>query len=235
MKNVKIFTHYFSESLKEISENFKIYYIYIIALCIVSIIQISLDSMFSKEDIILRFLSKTLFSFVPLLILSKILYVIKIRNFGLGEYGSVVWRFILFNFYYFSLLLLSLGLYVVTATFAGTLINIEMGYLLASFMLAPFVYVVIYFSLTPYVAVFNDEGGPVFAKSRLLSSKNIYLVIINHIISLIVPILMSSILLIDKKNLKIAVAIALSFPEAVFAILMVLTSTKIYMYLNDRE
>lgn len=235
IKSFKLFFHYFIESIKEIKNNFKLYLIYVVALCAISIVQIALDTMFYKDDLLFRFFSKTLFSIIPLLVLSKILYVIKIRNFGLGDYGTVVWRFILYNFYYFSLLILSLSLYVLAATYAGTLVDLQMGFLLTSFLLAPFIYVVLFFSLTPYVAVFNDEDEPVFVKSRNLSSKNIFLVILNHLFSLIIPLAMSSILLINDKYLKIAVSIIFSVPEAIFAILMVLTTTKIYMYLTERD
>ena len=235
MKTGKLFYYYFKESLKEVRENFKIYLIYIIALTLVSIIQIPVDSFFSAEDIALKFFSKTLFSLVPLLILSKILYVIKIRNFGLGDYVTVVWRYILYNFYYFSLLLMSLGIYVVFATFMSTLLNFEAGFLITAFLLLPFIYVVIFFSLSPYVAVFNDDEESVFEKSKSLASKNILLVIVNHIFSLIIPILTSIIFLINNKNIKIALVLISSVPEAIFTILMVLTTTKIYMYLTERD
>lgn len=233
--SVKLFFHYFTESIKEVRDNFKIYFVYIVGLCLVSMVQISFDTFFLKDDVALRFVSKILFSMVPLLILSKILYVIKIRHFGMAEYGRVMWRYILYTFYYFSILLLSLSIYVSAAVFAGSRFGMQNGYLMASFLLIPFIYVVIYYSLSPYVAVFNDEEEPVFASSKLLSSKSILLVIINHLYSFTLPLILSSVLLIENAYIKFATAFIFSIPEAIFAILMVLTTTKIYMYLTTRD
>ncbi|MFA6237939.1 MAG: hypothetical protein WC635_11465 [Bacteriovorax sp.] len=234
MKSIKLFLYYFSESFKEIRGNVKLYMVYILGLCLVSLVQNTFDLVIAKDEMVLRLVSKILFSMVPLLILSKILYVIKIRNFGMAEYGKVLWRFILYNFYYFSLIFLAVAVYFLAATFAGTLVSVRSGFIITSFLLSPLIYIVIFYSLSPYVAVFNDEDESVFAISRSLSSKDIPLVVFNHLFSLTIPLLASSVLLINNPVWKFSAALVFSIPEAIFSILVVLTTAKIYMYLTER-
>lgn len=224
-----------NESYKEIKHNFKIYLIYIFSLCMASFVQNGLDLIFSKDEITLRIISKVLFSLVPLLILSKLLYVMKIRHFGNGEYSKVFWRFLLYNFYYFVLVLLAASLYLLPAMFASSIITMRAGFLITSFLLIPLIYIMLYYSLSPFVAVFDDEGGPVFSKSKKISSNNIFLVIINHLCSLLIPGLFSSIILINNSLLKFSLALIISAPEAIFSILMILTTSRIYLHLIEKE
>ncbi|MDD4975024.1 MAG: hypothetical protein PHY93_11770 [Bacteriovorax sp.] len=200
-----------------------------------SVVQNGLDLIFSKDEIILRIISKVLFSLVPLLILSKLLYVMKIRHFGNGEYSKVFWRFLLYNFYYFVLVLLAASLYLLPAIFASSIMTMRTGFLMTSFLLIPLIYIMLYYSLSPFVAVFDDEGGSIFSKSKIISSSNIFLVIINHLCSLLIPGLFSSIILINNSLLKFSLALLISVPEAIFSILMILTTSRIYLYLIEKE
>ncbi|MBC7540364.1 MAG: hypothetical protein H7281_16190 [Bacteriovorax sp.] len=236
INSLNLFFYYLNESIKEIKNNFKIYLIYIFSLCLASVVQNGLDLIFSKNELILRIISKVLFSIVPILILSKILYVIKIRNFGVGEYRKIVLRFLLYNFYYFVLVLLAAALYFIPAMIASTIITMRSGFLMTLFLLVPLVYIMIFYSMSPFIAVFDDENIlNVFSQSKKLTSKNIFLVIINHLCSLLIPGFFSLIILINNSLLKFSLALIVSVPEAIFSILMILTTTKIYLYLIEKE
>jgi len=236
IKSAKLFYYYLNDSLRELKNNFKIYLVYILSLCLVAVVQNGLDLTFPKDAIVLRIISKILFSIVPILILSKILYVIKIRHFGVGEYGRVLWRFLLYNFYYFFLVLVAASLYFFSAMIVGSMTTMETGALVTSFLLAPFFYVIIFYSLSPIVAVFYDEQFvDVFSQSRKLTRKNMFLVIVNHLISLLIPVIFSSILLVDNPILKFSLGLVLSVPEAIMSILMLLTTTRICLYLSELE
>jgi hypothetical protein len=235
INSLKLFFYYLNESLNEIKNNFKIYLIYIFSLCTASIVQNGLDLIFSKDEIILRIISKVLFSIAPLLILSKLLYVMKIRHFGNGEYSKVFWRFLLYNFYYFVLVLLAAALYLLPAMFAASIITMRAGFIMTSFLLIPLFYIMLYYSLSPFVAVFDNEENSVFSKSKRFSSRNIFLVIINHLCSLLIPGIFYSIILINNSLLKFSMALIISVPEAIFSILMILTTSRIYLHLIEKE
>ena len=234
--SIKQFAYYVSESFNEFKNNLKIYLIYAFSLCLVSIIQNGFDLIFTKNEMMLRIASKILFSVIPILIFSKILYVIKIRRSGLGEYGEVLWKFMLYNFYYFFLVAASASLYFILVIILSAFIGMQLSFFASTFMLAPMIYVMIFFSISPFVAVFDDESSnEVFARSKKISNRNISLVIINHLSSLLVPIIFSSLILIENPVLKLSVAILSSVPESIFSILMILTTARIYQHLIDRE
>ena len=236
LKSVQLFLYYFNEALSDIKNNFKIYFIYIITLCFVSIVQNCLDYYVIKDILILKIISKTLFSIVPILILCKILYVIKIRHLGIAEYGQVIWNFLIYNIYYFFLLLIAALLYFFSAMGLGSVFTMKIGFISASFLLIPLFYIMIYYSLSPFVAVFEtEEVTNVFSKSKMLSGKNIYLVIINHICSLLIPGFFSLSMLITNPQIKFITSLAFSIPEGIFSILMILTTAKIYIYLKEKE
>lgn len=236
MTSTKLFNHYFNESVREFKSNFKIYLVYVFSLCIVSLVQNGVDLFFLKNDVGLKIISKIIFSIVPILILSKILYVIKIRQSGTGEYGEVVWNFLRYNLYYFFLVFFGASLYFSTAVFASSFVSLKLGFLVASFLLAPLIYIMIFYSLSPFAAVFNDESKTsAFLKSKELTQKNIPLVIVNHLISLIAPILFSLGILISNSKLKFLVGVVTSVPEATVSILLILTTTKIYFHLYDNN
>lgn len=235
MKSLQLFYYYLNESIKEFRGSLKIYFTYALGLCLVSVVQNGIEFYLPKEATLLRIFSKILFSIISMLILSKILYVIKIRHFGIGEYGSVLWRFLLYNFYYFFLILLGVGVYLLTATIVGATFSIKFGFLATSFLLIPVIYAMIYYSLTPIVAVFDDDHSGVFSESQKLSSKNISLVIVNHLCSFIFPAIFYLLYLIENSTLKFSLSVFFAIPEAVVSILMILTTSRIYLHLTEQD
>lgn len=236
MISIRLFINYIQGSFKEIKNNFKIYLIYIIGLSLVSIVQNSLDFILPKNDFTLRAVSKILFSLVPILILSKILYVIKIRNTGMGEYGKLLLSFLMYNLYYFILFFVAVFVYLLPATIISSMTNSSLGYLAMAFLLIPLFYTMIYYSLTPFVAAFETrEEINFFSESKIISKRNVTLVIINHICSLLVPLLSSLFFIVKNPLIKLYATSVFSIPEAILSIVMVLTTSKIYYYLSEIE
>lgn len=232
----KLFYFYLKDSISEITNNFKLYSVYIIGLSLVSIAQSVIEVYFKITDPFIRGSSKVLFSIIPILILSKILYVIKIRSTGVGEYREVVFKFLLYNFYYVFFIILTLGFYFIPATILVTMTNSTTWFVMTSFLLIPCIYFMIYNSLSPYVAVF-EEGTTIsyFKESMRLSAHNIYLIAINHAFSTTTYLFYFFLLMIEKPNIRLATAVLLSVPESILSLVVTLTTSRIYFYLKDQD
>lgn len=235
-KSAKLFYDFFVQSLDELKKNFKIYLMYFICLILVFIVQYILEIVYFKDDFILKIISKILFSIIPILISSKILYIIKIRQTGIGEYKTIVWRYLTYNIYYFCLVLLSAALYFYSTVLISSDFSIQSSLMITLPILSPLLYIMIYFSFSPFVAVFEDGNViEIFSKSKLISSRKIVLVIINHLFSLFFPILFSMNMMLESMKLKFLSTYYSILFEAAFSILTILTSSKVYFYLLDLE
>lgn len=232
----KLFLAFIRDSVKEIKNNFSVYLVYIIFLSLVSVVQNSVDFVLGKDDLLLRTISKILFSVVPILILSKILYIIKIRNTGMGDYRKLLGSFLLYNLYYFLLFVVSFLVYLIPAGIVSEMTNSSLGFLAMAFLLIPLIYIMIFYSLTPFVAVFEDAPEKsLFSISKTISKKNIALVMLNHASSLLIPLIFSLLFMVKSPMLKLSLAAAFSIPESILSIVMTLTTAKVYFYLSDLE
>ncbi len=99
--------------------------------------------------------------------------------------------------------------------------------------IAAFFYFLIFYSLTPFVAVFAENRSVSFFKlSKTLTKKNILLVVLNHFFAW-----MPNLLYIAYNALKISpdtrstIILSTAAPEAFFQMIAALTTVKIYFYL----
>jgi hypothetical protein len=92
----------------------------------------------------------------------------------------------------------------------------------------------IFYSLTPLVAVFSeDDETSFFKQSKKISSKNLLLIIINHLFALALPMSYLLIVFVKDEKLKLILSGVLSVPVALGVILTTLTSAKIYFFLSE--
>lgn len=205
-------------------------------LSFVTLVRKLIDTYLPDQSSFHKILSEILFSMIPILILCKILYVTRIRQNGSGEYKTVVFRYLIFNFIYFFITLLCLAFYFSTFYFIGQTYGILAAFLLSLLFLCPLLYVMFYYSLSPVVAVFEDSSWKnTFIESKKLTSKKTSLVFINHLFSLMIPISFLSIRMIDDKELVILFSALLAVPEAILVILSVLTTVRIYLFLSELD
>ena len=96
----------------------------------------------------------------------------------------------------------------------------------------PGFYVLIYFSLVPFVAVLDDSNeGSVFKKSRELVKKNVGLVAFASILTLFLELLILVLNPIQNPTIKLVATFAYSLLDGVVTIAMTLATVKIYYYL----
>ncbi len=232
------FAHYLNESRKDFQSSSKIYSLYIVFFIMISIVQTIADTYIPQKQWWPRVLSQFLFSGIPILVLSKILYIVKVRMDGTAEYKEVLAKNILYSSYYFCMAMLAALIYPLSV-----LLMLEINFtdnvtalILGMPLLAPFFYVVMFYSLSPLVAVF-EERGPVetFKRSRELTRKDILLVFINHLCALVIPSLFGLVLYVADLKWKFGLRVLLSIPEAILTIVFLLTTIKIYTYLSEVE
>ncbi len=230
-----LFLSYLKSSTSEILENFKLYFVYIFGLILVSLTQSAFDFILTG-NFISKAYSKILFSIIPILIIGKILYVIKIRQSGSGSYSLLVSKFILYNFFYFIMLFVSLLLYLLPGLLAYYQMNSKLGFVVTLFLLFPFIYIVIFYGLTPFVAVFSEkDDGQFFRESKRLSQKNIYLVVLNHLFFLMIPLVAQSFYYIQDIKTRLIVSWIYSIPESIYSIILTLVTAKIYFHLAESD
>lgn len=232
----KLFWFYLTESFNEVRNNLNIFGIYILGLAAVSMVSNLTDFFYTKNDQAIKFMAKILFSLIPFLILSKILYVMKIRISGLGEYWQVLRNFLWYNILYFALVGLGLLIYFLPAFIIVQLTQTKMAFYWTLFLLVPFVYFLIFYSLMPFVAVFEDDTSKnYFSESKKLTKNNIALVVVNHIFSLLPHVFFFTQDFIKIPAWRFSSIFFISFPEAVFSLVMTITTVKIYYYLLNSE
>lgn len=236
--SLKRFTHFFSESRKDFELNLKIYSLYIVFFMLTSIVQITADSYIPEKEWWARGFSKFLFSGIPILVLSKILYIVKVRMDGQAEYSDVLIKNMLYSGYYFCLVMICSLLYPLSVLLLSESghFNLQTSFIVSLPFLAPFFYVIMFFSLSPFVAVFEEKSFlETFIKSRDLTKKDITLVFINHISSLVIPSFFGLMIYTAEVRWRIGLGVLLSIPEAVLTIIFLLTSIKVYIYLSSAD
>ena len=154
MKGLKLFWDFAKTSAAEILENKQTYFRAFIALILLS----NLESLCSfmgvapeSNAFIFLTIATTLVTFI---ILSQVVLIQKKIHGGTGELKYFVPTFLLYNLYYSFFF------------FAGLL-----------FLIIPGFYILIFFSMAPFMAELDDEThGSYFKRSKILVKKNISLV-----------------------------------------------------------
>jgi hypothetical protein len=236
-QTIKLFFNYIIEAFDELYDNLGIYLVYIFILSLATIIPNWMNVHFNNISVPLQLLAKIVFSIVPLLILSKIIYVFKIRSLGLGEYTKTFFSYLVYSL----LLLLLLGAAGIIISFPLYLYSLRnSAWLLA---IAPvgilmLLYFVIFYSLTPVVAAIesdDEEREGSFSKSKVLTKRNVSLVLINLFCQLFIYVVTSSLLFVKDPNTRLLFSAVFALFDSLFTIVLTLTSVKIYFYLNSLE
>ena len=210
MDDLKLFWSFNISSYEEIMNNKKNYLNAFLALILLG----NLESFFpligvlqDSNAFIFLSIMTTLATFI---ILSKVVLLQKIQNGGTGQLRYMVISFLLYNLYYSFLF------------FAGILLFVIPGF-----------YVLIFFSMVPFVAVLDDDcQGSYFVESKILVKKNIKLLSIASIINLLVE--FSSLLTspIQNATVKAITNLIFSVPFSFITLVMTVTFVKIYYYLK---
>lgn len=231
-----LFIYFFKESFLEIKNNLSIFGVYIFGLIAVNIVSNFIDQVYVSGNTDLRIVGKILFSLITMLILSKILYVMKIRISGLGEYKSVMASFLTYNVFYSMLMIFGLLIYLIPAFVLIYWYKTNIVFFWPAPLLVIFFYIMIFYSLTPFVAVFEDDSEVNFFKrSSSLTKRNLLLVIVNHFFAWFPYLFYVVINEIDHKPARYSLIAAFSLPEAVLQLIMAITTAKIYFYLLNLE
>ncbi|MBC7541045.1 MAG: hypothetical protein H7281_19660 [Bacteriovorax sp.] len=209
MKALHLFWSFVKTSNSEILENKQTYLSAFIALIILGNVETVFPLLgVTTESNVFIFLTifATLATFV---ILSQIVLIQKKTHGGSGELKYFVPTFLLYNLYYSFLF------------FAGLLVFIVPGF-----------YVLIFFSMVPFVAVLDDEcEGSFFKASKLLVKKNVKLVAWASVINLLVEFSAFLVSPIQNPGLKAVANFLFSIPDAFVTLIMTVTTVKIYYYL----
>lgn len=234
--SLKYFGYFFRESLEEVRSNLNIFAVYIGGLFLVSIISNFIDFFFLPADLSIKILSKFLFSMVPILVLAKLLYVMKIRISALGEYSQVLLSFLFYNILYLFITMLAFALYLVPSTTMLYATGDRFAYAYMLFLLFPLIYIMIYYSLTPFVAVFEESGLlQTFKTSYKLTRRDVLLVLVNHLFALSPHLCTPLINAITMPAAKFSAIITLGLVESVLAIVMTITTVKIFFHLINLD
>lgn len=236
-QTIKLFFNYLIDAFIEFNNNLGLYLVYIVVLSLATILPNWINVQFNNVGVPLQLLAKIVFSIVPLLILSKIIYVIKIRNIGIGEYSKTFFSY----FIYSILLLLLLGAAGVVISFPLYLYSLRNSAWLLAISpvgIALLFYFVVFYSMTPIVAAIESEAEndeSYFSKSKTLTKRNITLVLINLLCSLFIYLVTSALLLVKDPHTRLLLSAIFALFDSLFTIVLTLTSVKIYFYLNGLE
>ncbi len=236
-KTVDVFFQFIKDAIREVENNFGIYSLYVLILTLSTAIPNFLNFYFKIEDVALPIVSKLVFSIVPLLIVSKIIYVLKIRTTGIGDYTKTFFSYFIFSILYFIIFLVC-ALFFSLPAYMSTLMNSVPMLAVSAFGLIPIVYLIVFYSLTPVVAAIendSEEERNYFKQSKKLTKKNVWLVVMNQFFAILIFFMTTSVFLIKDPGVKIAVSIAVALLDAIFTVVLTLTSVKIYFYLNELE
>ncbi|MDD4975718.1 MAG: hypothetical protein PHY93_15280 [Bacteriovorax sp.] len=210
MKGFKFFWSFVKNSYVEILENKPTYLSAFIALIFLGNVETvfpMLGVVAESNVFIFLTIAATLGTFI---ILSQVVLIQKKSHGGTGELKYFVPTFLLYNLYYSFLF------------FAGLL-----------FLVVPGFYVLIFFSMVPFVAVLDDEcQGSFFKESKLLVKKNIGLVAWASVTNLLVEFSALLVSPIQNQTIKGVANFFISIPDAFFTLLMTVATVKIYYYLK---
>jgi|GEM_PF-748196 len=236
-RTADLFFHFVKDAIREVENNFGIYSFYVLVLTLSTVIPNLLNFYFKTDDPALAIISKLVFSIVPLLIVSKIIYVLKIRSTGVGDFGKTFFAYFLYSILYFIIFLIC-ALFFSLPAYMSTLMNSMPMLVLSALGLIPVCYLIVFYSLTPIVAAIESDSEKEFSyfgQSKLLTKRNVWLVAMNQFFAVVIFLLTTSVFLIKDPGVKIAVSVAVALLDAIFTVVLTLTSVKIYFYLSDME
>lgn len=210
MEGLKLFWSFSKSAFDEVLENKKIYLSFFFSLLFLSNLEVLYPFVGVKEEssaYIALTLISTIFVFV---VISQIVLIQKRKHGGVGELSYFVPTFLLYNLYYSFLFFLGL-----------------------LFVIAPGIYVLIFFSMVPFVAVLDDEeSGSFFKKSRELVRKNIGLVAWASFLNLLLELSSLVFAPIQDPTTKAVFTFLFSIPDTFLTIVLTIVTVKIYYYLK---
>lgn len=213
MSGLKLFWSFSKSASLEILENKRIYLSAFLALFFLG----NAETLFpllgvgeeSNAYIILTIVT-TLLSFV---VLSQVVLIQKKKNGGSGELTLFVPTFLLYNLYYSFLF------------FGGILLFVIPG-----------IYVLIFFSMVPFIAVLDDSAeGQFFKKSHELVKNNLSVVIWASVINLLVECSAFIFSPIHDPVMKAIANFFYSIPDAFITLVMTIAMVKVYYHLKQIE
>lgn len=211
MKNLKLFWHFFKESVLEIMANKYVYLSAFLALVFLGNVE-SLYSLLGISEESTAYIALTvLVAILTYIVLSQIVLIQKKKHGGEGELSFFVPTFLLYNLYYSFLFFLGLALFIL-----------------------PGLYALVFFSMVPFIAVLDDEvDGKFFKRSRELVKRNVGLVAWASFLSLIAE--ASGFLLspIQDPGLKVVVTFLFSIPDSFITMALTIATVKVYYFLKN--
>lgn len=211
MKGFNVFWDFVKSSAREILANKSVYMKAYIALVFLG----NMDTVFpligvGKDTNTYIFLT-ILTTIATFIVISQVILLQKKMRGGSGELKFFVPTFLLYNLYYSFLF------------FMGLLLLVLPGF-----------YVLIFYSMVPFVAVLDDESeGSYFSTSQFLVKKDIAVVAWASIINLLLEFAALLISPIENLSVKTFANFLFSIPDAFFTLVMTMTLVKIYYYLKE--
>lgn len=210
MEALKLFWSFLKTSIEEVLENKKTYLAPFIALILLGNIETILPLFGGSAESNLFIFITIIATLATFIVLSQIVLIQKKSHGGSGELKYFVPTFLLYNLYYSFLF------------FAGLLLLVVPGF-----------YVLIFFSMGPFIAVLDDEcQGSYFRESKLLVKKSFGLVAWSSVINLLVEFSALLIAPIQDPTIKAVTNFFFSIPDAFITVVMTVTIVKIYYYLK---
>ncbi len=211
MKSFWQFWEFAKASSREVLEDKKTYLNAFLALILLDNLE-TIYPMFGVGEETNTFLGLTILAtLLSFIVLSQVVLIQKRKRGGDGELKYFVPTFLLYNLYYSFLF------------FAGLLLLIIPGF-----------YVLFYFSMTPLVAVLDDDAtGSYFKKSKLLVQKNLPLIVWTSLLNLVVDLAALLMTPIQDPLIKIIFKLVFSIPDAFFTLIMTVVTVKVFYYLKD--
>lgn len=236
-KTIKVFNFYVKDAFKELNHNLGLYLLYIVLLSLANAIPGLMATFFDNSNVMIQLFAKVVFSIIPLLVLSKIIYVVKIRSGSLGEYRSTFLSFLVYSLL-FLLLMFILGGFAVMPVYLTFVMSLNKWLLVVSALAnVILLYCSIYFALTPLVAAIENEDPTenFFIRSKALTKKNVLLIVILQAMYLIFYLPSLALVLLKDSPYIYGLTLAFSVMDAVATIMLTLVAVKIYFYLTTLD
>ena len=210
MKGLKLFWTFFKNAGAEVLENKPTYTGAFVALVLLGNAETIFPLIGASPESMLFIIFSILSTLMTFIVLSQVVLIQKKSHGGVGELKYFVPTFLLYNLYYSFMF------------FLGIL-----------FLVVPGFYILIYFSMVPFIAVLDDESeGRYFKESKLLVRKNLSLVAWLCLINLILEFSVLLLLPVENSTTKAVANLIFSIPDAFLTLVMTVTSVKIYYFLK---
>lgn len=234
-KTAGLFFQFIKDALKELNSNLGLYLVYVVVLSLSTAIPSWINAYYTNNSMIIQVFAKLVFSLVPLLILSKIIYVVKIRNLGEGDYIRTFYSYFVYSILYLLLLIVA-GIFIALPAYLVTLGRTPTLFGFSAVGLILIVYLGIYYSLTPTIAAIESETSDgFFRKSKKLARKNVWLILLYQFLSVFIYLMSAMLMLVKEQKTVLFLSTAFSIIDAIFTIVLTLIAVKIYFYLNEIE